>query len=90
MLASCCTENQHSTGKGKVAINVHCMNANFLAVGDTTYAYYFSLCYSVFLFVVLVCFLFCCVCCFAVFLLDNDCCFFYTIFAVTIQGFEFS
>ena len=59
MLASGCTENQYSTGKEKVVINVHCMNANFLAVGDTTYAYYFSLCYSVFLFVVRVCFLFC-------------------------------
>ena len=67
MLASGCTENQYSTGKEKVVINVHCMNANFLAVGDTTYAYYFSLCYSVFfvccsrLFFVLLY----CVCCFA-------------------------
>ena len=42
MLASGCTENQYSKGKEKVVINVHFINANLRAVGDNTYAYFFS------------------------------------------------
>ena len=38
MLASGCIENQYSKGKEKVVINVRFINANLLAVGDTTYA----------------------------------------------------
>ena len=40
MLASGCTESQYSKGKQKVVINVHFINANLRAVGDSTYAYY--------------------------------------------------
>ena len=40
MLASGCIENQYSKGKEKVFINVHFIDANLLAVGDTTYAYW--------------------------------------------------
>ena len=40
MLASGCNENQYSKGKEKAAINVHFINANLLAFGDTTYAYF--------------------------------------------------
>ena len=50
MLASGCIENQYSKGKEKVVINVHFINANLLAVGDTTYIYFLL----VFLFVVVV------------------------------------
>ena len=53
MLASGCIENssqcllqvalkiQYSKGKEKVVISVQFINANLLAVGDTTYAYFF-------------------------------------------------
>ena len=40
MLASGCTESQYSKGKEKVVINVHFINANLRAVGDSTYAYF--------------------------------------------------
>ena len=40
MLASGCIENQYSKGKEKRVSNVHLINANLLAVGDTTYAYF--------------------------------------------------
>ena len=39
-LASGCIENQYSKGKENMVINVHLKNANLLAVGDTTYAYF--------------------------------------------------
>ena len=49
MLASSCTENQYSKGKEKVEMNVHFINANLLAVGDTNYAYFPTAeCYGVF------------------------------------------
>ena len=42
MLASGCIEIQYSKGKEKVVINVYFINANLLAVGDTTYACFFK------------------------------------------------
>ena len=43
LLASGCIENQYGKGKEKVVINVHFINANLLAVGNTTYTYFFKL-----------------------------------------------
>ena len=43
MLASGCAENRYGKGKEKVVINVHFINANLLAVGDTTYANFYDL-----------------------------------------------
>ena len=55
MLASGCIENQYSKGKEKVVINVHFINSNLLAVGDTTYIYFLLVFFEfVFLFVVVV------------------------------------